>query len=79
LPIYGWVQQQEQLFAEYYGELWQVKSALTGFSSVAQLIERQAQLVKEYQRVTAAIQRNPHFSLAEVDGSCRGFVALQTF
>jgi conjugation system TraG family ATPase len=64
--ITGWVQQQEQLFAEYYGELWQVKSALTGFSKVAQLIERQAQLVKEYQRVTAAIQRDPHFSPAEV-------------
>jgi conjugation system TraG family ATPase len=64
--ITGWVQQQDQLFAEYYGELWQVKAALTGFSRVAQLIERQAQLVKEYQRVTAAVRQDPHFSAAEV-------------
>jgi len=64
--ITGWVQQQDQLFSEYYGELWQVKSALTGFSKVAQLIDRQAQLVKEYQRVTAAIRQDPHFSPTEV-------------
>lgn len=64
--ITGWVQQQEQLFAEYYGELWQVKTALTAFSKVAQLIERQAQLVKEYQRMTSAVQQDPHFSAVEV-------------
>ena len=64
--ITGWVQQQEQLFGEYYGELWQVKSVLSGFSRVSGLIERQKQLVTDYQRVTAAIQRDPHFNVTEV-------------
>jgi hypothetical protein len=64
--ITGWAQQQEQLFAAYYGELWQVKSALTGFSRVAQLIDRQTQLVKDYERITTAIRQDAHFNPAEV-------------
>jgi TraG P-loop domain len=64
--ITDWVQDQDQLFAAYYQELWQVKSVFTGFSKVTQLIERQAQLVKEYQQATAAVRQDPHFSAAEV-------------
>lgn len=76
--ITGWVQQQEQLFAEYYGELWQVKTALTGFGKVAGLIERQAQLVKEYQRMTAAIQQDPHFNPAEVQAMLTVYSGILT-
>ena len=64
--ITGWVQQQEQLYAEYYQELWQVKSALGAYSKAATLIDRQAALVREEQRDWAAVQRDPHFSLAEL-------------
>ena len=38
----------------------------TGFSKVTQLIERQAQLVKEYQQATAVVRQDPHFSAVEV-------------
>jgi hypothetical protein len=64
--ITDWVQDQDQLFAAYYQELWQVKTAFTGFSKVTSLIERQAQLVKEYQQATTTVQQDPHFSAAEV-------------
>jgi hypothetical protein len=64
--IGGWVQDQEALYSGYYQELWQVKTAFTSYTKVAQLIERQEQLVRDYQQATAIVQRDPHFSPAEV-------------
>jgi hypothetical protein len=64
--IAGWVQQQENLYGEYYQELWQVKSALSTYSKTATLIQRQVQLVKEEQQDWAAVQKDPHFSTAEL-------------
>jgi conjugation system TraG family ATPase len=64
--ITGWVQQQENLYGEYYQELWQVKSALSTYSKTATLIQRQVQLVNEEQQDWAAVQRDPHFSVAEL-------------
>ena len=65
--ITGWVRQQDELYHEYYNELWQVKSALTGYSRVKDLIDRQARLVIEYQQATNAIRGDPHFSAGELD------------
>jgi len=64
--ITSWVQQQENLYSEYYQELWQVKSALSAYSKVRYLISRQAQLVKEYQQSWALVRQDPHFSTAEI-------------
>ena len=69
--ITGWAQQEEELFSDYYKELWQVKSALTTYGKVAQLIERQAQLVAAYQQATTTAQRDPHFSAAELSQMLR--------
>jgi conjugation system TraG family ATPase len=65
--ITDWVQQEEDLYGAYYQELWQVKSALSAYSKTATLIERQLQLVKEEQQDWAAVQRDPHFSVAELE------------
>jgi conjugation system TraG family ATPase len=65
--ITDWVQQQEQLYGAYYQELWQVKSALSTYSKTVTLIDRQAQLVREEQQDWAAVQKDPHFTLAELD------------
>ena len=64
--IIGWVQQQKDLFSEYYQELWQVKNALANFQRVAEMIDRQAQLVAEYQKATALIRQDKHFSADEI-------------
>lgn len=64
--IAGWAQQQDQLFTEYYQELWEVKTAFSTYGRLAQLIQRQAQLVRDYEQATAAIRQDPHFSTAEV-------------
>lgn len=64
--ITGWVQQQDDLYSEYYNELWLVKDAFSSYSKVAALIEKQAQLLKDYQQATAAVKRDPHFSPGEL-------------
>lgn len=64
--ITGWVQQQDDLYGEYYNELWQVKSFFTAYSRTRALIDRQAQLVKDYQQATAAARNDPHLSAAEL-------------
>jgi conjugation system TraG family ATPase len=64
--IAGWAQQQDQLFAEYYQELWEVKTVFSTYGRLTQLIQRQTQLVRDYQQVTATIQKDPHFSSSEV-------------
>jgi conjugation system TraG family ATPase len=64
--ITGWVQQQEDLYQDYYQGLWQVKSALTSYSKVKGLIQRQAQLLKEYNQAQAAICQDSHFNPGEL-------------
>ena len=65
--ITDWVQQQKDLYANYYAELWQVKTAITTYSKVTALIEKQARLISEYKQTYARVQQDPHFSAAEVN------------
>ena len=64
--ITSWVQQQKGLFSEYYQELLQVKNALTAYDKVVSMIDKQAQLVKDYQTAYAAMQKDSHFSAQEI-------------
>jgi conjugation system TraG family ATPase len=64
--ITGWVQQTEDLYSEYYTELWQVKSALSTYSKVQTMIDKQIALVHEYEEACSSVQRDPHFSAAEL-------------
>jgi len=63
--ITGWVQQQEELYTNYYQQLGQVKSVFTTYSKVRQLIQRQTQLLQQYQQARSALQQDPHFSIDE--------------
>jgi hypothetical protein len=64
--ITNWVQQQKSLFSGYYQELLQVKNALTAYDKVVSMIDKQAQLVKDYQTAYAAMQKDSHFSAQEI-------------
>lgn len=48
--ITGWVQKQKDLYSGYYQELWQVKTAITYYHRVKEIIGQQTQLVAAYQR-----------------------------
>jgi len=64
--ITSWVQQQKDLFSEYYQELVQVKNAIATYDKVVSMIDKQAQLVKDYQTAYAAMQKDSHFSAQEI-------------
>jgi len=64
--IIDWVQQQKDLYAAYYQELWKVKDALANFQRVAAMIEKQAQLVADYKKAVSLTRQDPHFSPDEI-------------
>jgi len=63
--ISDWVQQQKDLYNEYYQELWQVKNALKYYSAVKGLIDKQARLIRGYKQAYTALARDEHFSAEE--------------
>jgi hypothetical protein len=64
--ITGWVSQQENLYQTYFQSLWQVKSVLTTYSKVKYLVQRQSQLVHQYNQAQSAIHQDQHFSVGEL-------------
>ncbi|HEY6901244.1 MAG TPA: hypothetical protein VI233_11395 [Puia sp.] len=64
--ITGWVRQQEQLYNDYYRQLWQVKSVIGSYGRVKDLLQRQAQLIQECSQARTALKQDPHFSPAEL-------------
>ena len=65
--ISDWVQQQKDLYEEYYQELWEVKNVFKYYSSVKSMIQKQARLIKGYQQAYATLTRDGHFSAEELD------------
>ena len=64
--IAGWVQQQKDLFSEYYQELWQVKNALTAYEEVSAMITKQKQIIAGYKQAYGVLGQDSHFSATEV-------------
>ena len=64
--IANWTQQQKDLYANYFSELWKVKTVITDFRQVTAIIASQAQLVAEYKTAYAQVRQDKHFTAAEV-------------
>ena len=64
--ITGWVQQQKDLYSEYYTELWQVKNAISAYERVKDMIAKEGQIAVQYKQMSAVMQQDKHFSAAEV-------------
>jgi hypothetical protein len=64
--IASWVEQQRELFAEYYQELRQVKNAIATYEEVKEMIDKQARIIAGYQQVYAALSQDKHFSVQEI-------------
>lgn len=65
--ISGWVEKQRQLYANYYEELWKVKSAISYYRQVKDIIGKQLRLVDEYKRTYAMFKKDKHFTKSEID------------
>jgi hypothetical protein len=64
--IADWTRRQKELYSQYFQELWQVKSVLSTYWKVKDIIQRQVQLVSEYNRAWARLKKDPHFSVGEL-------------
>ena len=65
--ISGWVEKQRKLYADYYEELWKVKSAIAYYQKVEDIIEKQVQLVNEYKQAYALFKQDKHFTIDDID------------
>jgi hypothetical protein len=64
--ITGWVQQQKDLYSEYYNELWQVKTIITDYHRIKEIYQKQTQLVAEYNQAWHLLQQDKHFTAGEI-------------
>jgi hypothetical protein len=64
--IAGISTQQKNLFTQYYNELSTVKSVISDYEQVTNIISRQEQLVSLYKTSWASTQQDGHFNPAEL-------------
>src|SRR6266496_1784401 len=65
--IADWVEKQKDLYANYYQELWQVKSAIAYYQSVKEIITEQVELVNAYKQAFALFQEDKNFTEDEIN------------
>lgn len=76
--IAGWAERQKSLYDKYFQQLWQVKTVLTGYWMVKEIIQRQVQLVSEYNSVWGILKNDDHFSVAELNQMYRVYGGILT-
>jgi hypothetical protein len=64
--IANWVYDQRSLYAEYFQELMEVKTVITDYHKVKEIIQRQQDIVTAYQLGLARFRQDKHFSAAEL-------------
>ena len=64
--IADWVEKQKDLYANYYQELWQVKSAIAYYQRVKEIITEQVELVNAYKQAFALFQQDKNFTEDEI-------------
>jgi hypothetical protein len=64
--ITGWVQQEKDLFSEYYNELWTIKQAISTYEKVREIVVKQEQIISDYNKAYSLIKQDPHFSPNEI-------------
>ena len=65
--ISDWVEKQRAQYANYFDELWRIKTALAYYQRLKDIIEKQLQLVNEYKAAWALFKQDKHFTVDELD------------
>ena len=65
--ISDWVEKQRAQYANYFDELWRIKTALAYYQRVKDIIEKQLQLVNEYKGAWALFKQDKNFTADEMD------------
>ena len=65
--IAEWTQKHKKLYQKYYDELWKVKTALSAYQRVREVMDKQVRIVEEYKRAWNMVRKDKHFTEAEID------------
>jgi len=76
--IADWSKRQKSLYEEHFQKLWEVKTVLTSYWKVKEIIQRQVQLVSEYKSVWGVLKNDDHFSVGELNQMYRVYSGILT-
>lgn len=65
--IAEWTEKHRQMYQDYYEELWKVKNTIAMYQRVRQVMEKQIEIVTEYKRGWRIVQKDKHFTKAELE------------
>ena len=65
--ISEWVEKQRAQYASYFDELWQIKSKLTNYRRVKDIIEKQVKLLNECKSALALFKQDKNFTADELE------------
>jgi hypothetical protein len=74
--ITDWVNKQKELYKNYFDELRKVKTAITYYHKVKDLIEDQAAMVKEYRDAWAQFRQDKNFTADELDFMAKTYTGM---
>lgn len=66
--ITDWVEKQRKLYDDYFQELWKVKTVLSYYHRVKEIIQRQIDIVNEYKAAWNLFRQDKDFTPEELDG-----------
>lgn len=64
--ISEWTEKQKELYKNYYEELMKVKTLITYYQRLSDIVEKQQRLVSEYQTAWELLQQDDHFNSEEL-------------
>ena len=65
--ISSWLQQEKDLYSAYYQELWKIKSYISEYDRIKDIINKQVLIINEYNQASASFKKDSHFSAAELN------------
>jgi hypothetical protein len=64
--ISEWTEKQKELYKNYYEELMKVKTLITYYQRIRDIVQKQERLIDEYQRAWELLQQDDHFNSDEL-------------
>lgn len=64
--ISSWAQKQQNLYKNYYSELWRVKSIISSYDRVKKIMLLEQSMVSDYHRAWTLVNRDKNFTPAEL-------------
>lgn len=74
--IADWTEKSRELYRKYFDELWKVRSTLATYQRVSLIIQRQKQLIEQYQFTWQVVNQDKHFTAQEINYMYRVYTGI---